>query len=127
MYYKTFYAPKLALFMAFYLLTLTCVMQGDRFFKSVRWLHDFSRSVNFQSVEDVFDESTHRFTNKISFPKRANDAPNERSIFLSNIFITPLAFLNRNEFASFLSFYHPKTVSCFLSPCLYLEHHALIC
>lgn len=125
--YRTFRASKLALFMTFYLLTLTCVMQGDRFFKSVRWLHDFSRSINFQSVEDVFDEGSHRFTNKISFPNRTSDVPSVKSIFLGDIFITCFSFLGRNERACFLSVASRLRFFCSPSPRLYLEHHALIC
>lgn len=124
---KTFYAPKIALFMAFYLLTLTCVMQGDRFFKGAGWLHDFSRSINFQSVEDVFDEVSHRFTNKICFPKQVSKLPNAKSIFLSAIFLTHFCFLNLKNNSLFLNSCSVKAVAYFSSSKLYLKYRKLIC
>lgn len=57
-----FYIRKFTLFVALYLFTIVAIMQGDRFFKQIKWLADFSASLNFQCVEEVFDEATTRFT-----------------------------------------------------------------
>jgi hypothetical protein len=129
MQHKTFYAPKIALFLAFYLLTLTCVMQGDRFFKGVGWLHDFSRSINFQSVEDVFDDSSHRFSNKISFPKLSNKYRNsDTSIFISAIFVgNSFSFRFKNNSLFFDSYFLKKVAFFSSSLRLHLKYCVLIC
>lgn len=129
MQHKAFYAPKLALFLAFYLLTLTCVMQGDRFFKGVGWLHDFSRSINLQSIEDVFDESAHRFSNKISFPKLSTKYRNSNtSIFISAIFIdNSFTFCAKDNSLFFDSYFLKKCVFFPSSLRLHLKYCVLIC
>jgi hypothetical protein len=66
---------------------IVAIMQGDRFFKHIKWLADFSASLNFQCVEEVFDEGTTRFT-KLVCPAANLSQPIDEdfSIFLVPVF-----------------------------------------
>ncbi len=84
---KRFYSRKFTLFVALYLFVIIVVMQGDRFFKPIKWLADFSGSLNFQCIEEVFDEGTSRFTKLSCPPARLSPSiDDENSLYLLPLF-----------------------------------------
>jgi hypothetical protein len=123
-----FYHKKLFLFIALYLFTITSVMQGDSFFKHVKWLADFSASVNFQSVEDVFDEGSTRFTkillNEIGTQSN-DDIP---SFFSSPLFLAFFIDFKKNNQTDTLAIFSTKQSFVFVSTLsLYLRYCMLLC
>lgn len=125
---KAFYTSKIALFLAFYLLTLTCVMQGDKFFKKIPCLHDFSNAISSQSMEDALDDGTHRFPNKISLIKLLNKyRPTNTSFFVSTIFISNSFIFNPKVNLTFFGSFLGKIVFSLSSIRLHLKYCVLMC
>ncbi len=123
-----FYHKKLFLFIALYLFTITSVMQGDSFFKHVKWLADFSASVNFQSVEDVFDEGSTRFT-KIVINQTYIDSDNSiRPFFSSPLFVTYFIDFKEDNYIDKFTIFSTKQSFVFVSTLsLYLRYCMLLC
>jgi hypothetical protein len=103
-------------------------MQGDSFFKHVKWLADFSASVNFQSVEDVFDEGSTRFT-KIVINQTYIDSDNSiRPFFSSPLFVTYFIDFKEDNYIDKFTIFSTKQSFVFVSTLsLYLRYCMLLC
>jgi hypothetical protein len=123
---KRFYSKKFTLFIALYLFAIIVIMQGDRFFKPIKWLADFSGLLNFQCVEEVFDEGTGRFTKLIySSAHLFPSIDDENSLYLVPLFsfyvlvaISLTLLKNTPVYQSYTSFFFYK---------LYLKYCILRC
>ncbi|SFE76622.1 hypothetical protein [Thermoflexibacter ruber] len=122
-----FYSKKFTLFVAFYLFTIVAIMQGDRFFKHIKWLADFSASLNFQCVEEVFDEGSTRFTKLVCPPAHLSQPINKNYSIFFVVPVFPFCILYKIRLALFKNIPVYQSYSSFFFTKLHLKYCSLRC